>query len=295
MDMESREQAIDKIYKRRNRYDIPEYQREEVWGVPEKQLLIDTILRGWKLPKFYFLKTSSTGYEVVDGQQRLAAIFDFLDGELELSPETSARFGGALVYDDLEDSTSDCFDDYLINFDEIEDATEGEIEEFFKRLQGGFRLNSAERLNAVPGKLTTYCRSLAKHPFFKRCVPFKNKRYAYFDVAAKAAAIEVEGFDAGLRIIELETLFKSQTSFSSSSKVGKRLKRSLDFLAAALADNSAGLRLRSMTQSIINLACKLEEKNLTENTAKKFGAFVEHFSEHMYDRSSNKILMGCTI
>jgi uncharacterized protein with ParB-like and HNH nuclease domain len=126
MEMESREQAIDKIYKRRNRYEIPEYQREEVWGVPEKQLLIDTILRGWKLPKFYFVKTSSTGYEVVDGQQRLAAIFDFLDGELELSPETSAEFDGALSYDDLDDEVSDSFDDYLIDFDEIEDASEGE-------------------------------------------------------------------------------------------------------------------------------------------------------------------------
>jgi uncharacterized protein with ParB-like and HNH nuclease domain len=70
MKMESRKQAIDKIYKRRNRYEIPEYQREEVWGAPEKQLLIDTILKGWKLPKFYFLKTSETGYEVVDGQHR---------------------------------------------------------------------------------------------------------------------------------------------------------------------------------------------------------------------------------
>jgi hypothetical protein len=284
MKMESRKQAIDKIYKRRNRYEIPEYQREEVWGVVEKQLLIDTILKGWKLPKFYFLKTSESGYEVVDGQQRLAAIFEFLDGDLSLSSGTSEAYDGAETYDDLDVDVSDVFDDFEINFDEIEDASEEEIQEFFKRLQGGFRLNSAERLNAVPSKLTSYCRSLAKHEFFKNCVPFKDKRYAYFDVAAKAAAIEIEGFDAGMRINDLETLFRSQASFSPNSKVGKRIKAGLDFLGKALPKNSTALRLRSMTQSIINLACKLQEVGFTDSSGAKFAEFVVHFSHGLAEQ-----------
>lgn len=277
MKMEARKAAIDKIYKRRNRYEIPEYQREEVWGSKEKQLLIDTILRGWKLPKFYFLKTGQSSYEVVDGQQRLSAIFEFLDGELKLSGETSERYDGAESYDDLDADISDRFDDFEIDFDEIDEATEGEIEEFFKRLQGGFRLNSPERLNAVPSKLTTFCRGLAKHKFFKNAVAFKDKRYAYFDVAAKAAAVEIDGLDAGMRINELEPLFKSQAAFSPSSKVGKRLKTALDFLADALPDNSKALRLRSLTQSIITLACKLSEHNLTEGNEGRFRAFIDAF------------------
>jgi len=38
-------------------------------------------LRNWKLPKFYFLRTSEEPeeFEVVDGQQRLLAIFEFFD------------------------------------------------------------------------------------------------------------------------------------------------------------------------------------------------------------------------
>ena len=68
MKMRSKVRAIDKIYKRRDRYEIPEWQRQKVWGRPKKQKLIDSILRGWKLPKFYFLKISSDPetYEVVD-------------------------------------------------------------------------------------------------------------------------------------------------------------------------------------------------------------------------------------
>ncbi|PYJ86443.1 MAG: hypothetical protein DME22_05285 [Verrucomicrobia bacterium] len=68
MQMRAEKRALDKIYKRRDRYEIPDWQREEVWSDEKKRLLIDSILRGWKLPKFYFLKVSSDPdeYEVVD-------------------------------------------------------------------------------------------------------------------------------------------------------------------------------------------------------------------------------------
>ncbi len=72
MKMSSEKRAIDKIYKRRDRFEIPDWQREEVWDRNRQQELIDTILRGWKLPKFYLLKSGADDqYEVVDGQQRL--------------------------------------------------------------------------------------------------------------------------------------------------------------------------------------------------------------------------------
>lgn len=47
MEMRSEERAIDKIFRRRDRYDIPEWQRQEVWTREKKQRLIDSILRGW--------------------------------------------------------------------------------------------------------------------------------------------------------------------------------------------------------------------------------------------------------
>ncbi|MFI6165277.1 DUF262 domain-containing protein [Nocardia sp. NPDC051052] len=96
MKMEARKMALDKIYKRRGRYDIPDWQRDEVWSLDHKQLLIDSILNGWKLPKFYFAKTSSDPdeFDVVDGQQRLATIWEFHEGGLRLSDASAAAFGG---------------------------------------------------------------------------------------------------------------------------------------------------------------------------------------------------------
>src|SRR5437660_4156689 len=77
MKMTSEKRAVDKIFRRRDRYDIPDWQRGEVWTREKKQGLIDSMLRGWKLPKFYFVEASDDGYLVEDGQQRLIAIFEF--------------------------------------------------------------------------------------------------------------------------------------------------------------------------------------------------------------------------
>src|SRR6266446_925999 len=94
MKMELRRKALDKIYKRRDKIEMPDFQREEVWPDSKKQLLIDSILRGWHLPKFYLRKSTDRTYECVDGQQRLNAIFEFLEGKLDLPAETAKAFGG---------------------------------------------------------------------------------------------------------------------------------------------------------------------------------------------------------
>ncbi|MFA4966560.1 MAG: DUF262 domain-containing protein, partial [Thermoleophilia bacterium] len=188
MDMRSQQRALDKIYKRRDRYEIPDWQREEVWGAEKKRRLIDSILRGWKLPKFYFLKTSETPdeFDVVDGQQRLSSIWEFMDGDLALSEESVARFGGER-YGSLPEAIVDAFDDYEIEYDEITDASDEEVKEFFQRLQEGLPLTSSEKLNSVDSKLRDYCRKIAKHAFFSETTTASNKRYAYFDIASKVA------------------------------------------------------------------------------------------------------------
>jgi len=113
MKMELRSRAIDKVYKRRDRIEMPDYQREEVWSDIQKRTLIDSILRGWHLPKFYFRKLDEGSFECVDGQQRLTAIWEFYDNHLQLDPAAAKRFGGA-TYAALHEEFPDGFDDFEI-------------------------------------------------------------------------------------------------------------------------------------------------------------------------------------
>jgi hypothetical protein len=167
MRMTAGKRALDKIYKRRDRYEIPDWQRGEVWDRAKKQELVDSILRGWKLPKFYFVKTSEDEYEVLDGQQRLRTIYEFFSNELPLTEAATKEFGGRF-YKDLRQRSSDAFDDFEVEYDEIEDATEAQLKQFFQRLQAGLPLTSSEKLNAVHSKLRDFCRKTAQHSLLSR-------------------------------------------------------------------------------------------------------------------------------
>lgn len=280
MKMSAERRAIDKIYRRRDRYEIPDWQRGEVWDEHKRQRLIDSILRGWKLPKFYFLKTSDSEYEVVDGQQRLLAIFDFCSNELSLDSDSAKDFGGAL-YRTLPQKTADSFDDFEIEYDVIEDADDKDLKEFFQRLQAGLPLTSSERLNAVHSKLRDYCKSVAKHSFFKETVGIRDTRYSHFDVATKVAAIEIEGLETGLRFEDLKEIFEAQSNFSATSAVAKRIQAALDLLHSTFKEHGASLRSRTIVQSLITLTCKIIATGRSDKTGPAIRKFFDSFAAEL--------------
>ncbi len=58
----------------------PDFQRKEVWSTAAKIMLIDTIFSNIPMPKIYvesIIRDGKTYRIVIDGQQRLTAIFDF--------------------------------------------------------------------------------------------------------------------------------------------------------------------------------------------------------------------------
>jgi hypothetical protein len=280
MRMTAGKRALDKIYKRRDRYEIPDWQRGEVWDKAKKQELVDSILRGWKLPKFYFVKTSGDEYEVLDGQQRLRTIYEFFSNELPLTEPSAKEFGGRF-YKDLSQRSSDAFDDFEIEYDEIEDATETQLKQFFQRLQAGLPLTSSEKLNAVHSKLRDFCRKTSQHSFLREKVSFPDTRYAHFDVVAKAAAVEIDGLAAGLRFEDLRAVFDSNSNFSAASATAKRVRSALDFLDRAFPQKSSNLRSRTIAQSLITLTCRLVETGGSNGLEKEMRHFFEAFSSEL--------------
>lgn len=64
------------------------YQRKLVWSVEEKQAFIDTLLHGYPVPLFLFAKTGDgKKREIIDGLQRLDAIFSFIKQEFPIKWE----------------------------------------------------------------------------------------------------------------------------------------------------------------------------------------------------------------
>ncbi|MEO7797078.1 MAG: DUF262 domain-containing protein [Opitutaceae bacterium] len=277
MKMELRRKAIDKLYKRRDKIEMPDFQREEVWPDSKKQMLVDSVLRGWHLPKFYFKRNSDGSYECVDGQQRLNAIFEFYDDKFVL-PEQAVKECRGLTYSALPDDASDEFDDFEIEIEEIEDATDDELEELFRRLQLGTPLNTAEKLNAVLGEFRDFCHECTKRPFFKDKLPIKNTRFSHFEIVARWGFIEARGIQPQMRLKQLEQFFRDNKQFSRTSDTAKIIDESLRFLNQAFVVRPTFIANRANTLSVAMLASKVVKANLaTKQNAGDFASFLAEF------------------
>lgn len=181
----------------------PVYQREsDIWTPEKRQLLIDTIINGFDVPKVYMHKfadgsgssaSPSREFAVIDGKQRLSTMWSFIQGKFALPSDftyvkdESVKLGGLTYADiarDFPDIKAD-FDSYKLDVVTIETPELELIEDMFSRLNEAMPLNAAEKRNARPGPLPSAVRSLVAGPLFSAKLPFTNRRYRHYDLAAK--------------------------------------------------------------------------------------------------------------
>lgn len=148
----------------------PDFQRKEVWSIAAKIMLIDTILNNIPMPKIYvesIIRDGKTYRIVIDGQQRLTAIFDFLDDKLTLKKP----YEGTLIgkkYSDLTQEEQDKILGYEIDFNAIENPTEEEVRNLYSRVNKyTVQLNRQELRKAdYPGDFIKLAEELVELPFF---------------------------------------------------------------------------------------------------------------------------------
>jgi len=187
----------------------PDYQRiGGIWTYEKRQLLIDSLINGFDVPRLYFhefvpprtIGGKKYRYAIVDGKQRLQTIWDFIDGNISLPEDfeyikdDSIKAGG-LGYSQLAeryptlksrfDATS--LDITTIRTDDIE-----LIEDMFSRLNEAVPLNAPEKRNAFGGPMPQAIKKVSDHAFFEKHVPFEDRRYHYRDLAAKFLFLEFE-------------------------------------------------------------------------------------------------------
>lgn len=181
----------------------PPYQREgDVWTLEKRQLLVDSLLNGFDIPKLYFhrfAKPKDKGnqkgiqFAIIDGRQRLETIWSFVDDDFRLADdfkfyEDASVKAGGLSYSDLAKeypSLKMRFDARTLPVMVVETDDVDLIEEMFSRLNEAVPLNAAEKRNAFGGPMAKAIRDVAEHKFFKSCVAFTNKRYQHREVAVK--------------------------------------------------------------------------------------------------------------
>lgn len=199
------------LYRMRDRIQLdPTYQRmSDIWTDDKRELLIDTILNAFDIPKLYLHKFYKSlkkdkrafDYAIIDGKQRLETMWAFIDGKIALAEDfkfykdSDVRAGG-MTYGELGKEYPDLkvqFDSFQLAAICIETDDLEMIEEMFSRLNESAPLTAPEKRNAYGGPLPTAIQKLATDPFFLMKLPFTNKRYRHYDLAAKFLLAESTG------------------------------------------------------------------------------------------------------
>ncbi|TVO57582.1 DUF262 domain-containing protein [Denitromonas halophila] len=231
----------------------PQYQRMGgVWTKEKKQLLIDSILNDYDVPKLYFHEFSrdqkaATGssYAVVDGRQRLQTIWDFIDGRFPLSQDfefqrdDSINLAG-LTYEDIAKAHPKiriAFDSFVLPVVGIRTDDEDLIEDMFSRLNEAVPLNAAEKRNAIGGDLVAAIRDIAASDLFFRCVKFGNNRYQHREVAARMLLVE-ESLKSTGRLIDTKKVYLdalARNYHSGESAHVEELRRASEEVSRAMS------------------------------------------------------------
>ena len=142
----------------------PPYQRKPVWAARQKCYLIESILMGLPIPEIYVQTTTTptgeTNHAIVDGQQRIRAVLQFVGSETDPDEQENNKFtldkltpGSPwrdVSFASLPDSEKKKFFSYVFAVRYLNTDSDDEVRDMFRRLNQFLTpLNAQELRNAT--------------------------------------------------------------------------------------------------------------------------------------------------
>lgn len=230
MNCNSTQLELETVYSRIKKKTLelqPDFQRGEVWKENKKKKLIDSILRGWKIPPIHIVRNADFIDEVLDGQQRLVSIRDFIDDEFTIDgyiapiePEITQLDG--LTFSQLNEFWKRKINAYSINIITLTEYKPEEPAELFYRLNQPTSLTSAEQRNAFIGKPRDQVKELSKKfeamGADKDSIGFSNSRMSYDEIISKLCyAIENHNISRKITSAQMSDQYRTGKPFSEKT------------------------------------------------------------------------------
>lgn len=231
---------ISELYKRIKEESLipqPDFQRKFVWNRKHKEKFIETILKGYPFPEIYIAQSGidvekiETQEVVVDGQQRLSTIVQYID-----EPDDSTEFGRLVKkYTDLSEDEQKKILNYNVVVRDLGDIDSKSIIEIFRRINlTQYSLKQVEIHNAVyDGELISTAKEIVNEieqdifPEFSEVE--LSRMYDLHFVLLLLSTVENGGFFAGNK--EIETyLIQYNDEYENSLEIKKSFLQTFDFI-----------------------------------------------------------------
>ena len=187
----------------------PKYQRNYIWKNDFRDKLIYSIIKGYPIGSIIIRQLNTPNEkgamsEIVDGQQRLTTIYEFVEGKYEIHSEISRKiietiqeFYGEktdleyeklkkklknkgnirLKYSDLPSVIKGKFEGFNIAVTKMIEVSESDVTEYFRYLQNQERLRAGEILNSLSdSKMEKYLLKINDKEEFCNIIGFDNTR-----------------------------------------------------------------------------------------------------------------------
>lgn len=230
------------VFELKRRYDAEnkriildsDFQREDVWKNDRKAELVESVLMGLPLPIFYFNQDKYGRLIVIDGRQRLTALFEFMNGKFALMKLKVLSNENKKKFHDLSPLLQSKIEDYQIQAHVIMPPTPDRLKfDIFDRVnRGGMQLNKQEIRNALyQGEATKLLKELAESPVFMEATDrafIKEKRMKDKYLLSRFIAIYL------LRNNELRN--DDGEVYSYSDDIDDLLGKTMDYLNVSNSD-----------------------------------------------------------
>ena len=229
----------------------PIFQRYYVWTEKQASALVESLFLRLPIPVIYLAEEKTGEHSVIDGQQRLTALFKFMDGEYPISGLEVLKDLNGKHFSDLNRQQQAYLEGFLLSVVRIDKDSHPEIKfEVFERLNtGSVKLNDQEVRNAVfRGPFNDHLRALAKNSTFLRMLgqtephrrmsdvelvlrfsAFLNQTYLNFPRGKLKAFLNKEAENGRAyserKLMEVEKQFKKSVDLASTVFGNKSFRR----------------------------------------------------------------------
>jgi Protein of unknown function DUF262 len=221
-----------------------EFQRNSVWPRVAKAYLIDTILSNRPIPQLFIQRYTSaqTGrpnYRVIDGQQRLRAVFEFLDDRFPLGKGSGKKLEKRR-FSALPQSLKDRIWDYDFVVDELSGYSDRDVRDLFVRMNKYVvRLSPQELRHAREhGAFYNFVEKLGAMDFWREqkvFTPTQLSRMRSVEFSAELTILLIEGPQDKKAAIDLY-YGEYQSAFKAGPEVEAQLLAYFDWLRKALPE-----------------------------------------------------------